>query len=322
MSKKSTTLPFIGMLILMFGLIRLVPVWLGWDMNDLMLAFGQQIAYLWAPGIAAGIIIIFMKKERLQEYGLIRKYMDKKWFWGAIALPYAWVIGTLGLIFLFGNLMGVPGFGEIIFGYEAAHPTIPLFHKIGSLFTLWIEQVGLFDTPPMIGTLLVMSIVFGVMFGSSVGILFTLGEELGWRGLMVMENRELGWAKSSFMIGSLSSLVQLPIIMSVSTDYPWTDISLFVGFNIALCFILIYMNDKANSILPSAAFKCVLSFASLGFLVFVVGGDERVGSLYGISGIAVLAFIIGIIYMADKAYVESYSEQHFATYPSDEESDA
>ena len=72
MSKKSTTLPFIGMLILMFGLIRLVPVWLGWDMNDLMLAFGQQIAYLWAPGIAAGIIILLMKKERLQEYGLIR----------------------------------------------------------------------------------------------------------------------------------------------------------------------------------------------------------------------------------------------------------
>ena len=34
------------------------------------------------------------------------------------------------------------------------------------------------------------------------------------------------------------------------------------------------------------------------------------------------AFIIGIIYMADKTYVESYSEQHFATYPSDEESDA
>lgn len=319
MKKKSTVLPFVGMLVLLFGLIRLVPIWLGWDMNDLMLAFGQQLAYLWAPGLVAGIIILFVKKERLQEYGLIRKYMDKKWFWAAVALPYLWVVGTLGLIFLFGNLMGIPGFGEIIFTNGSSLSDIPLFHKLGSLFTLWIEQVGVFDTPPMIGTMLIMSVVFGVMFGSSIGILFTLGEELGWRGLMVIENRQLGWAKSSMMIGALSSLVQLPIIMTVELDYPWTEISLFVLFNMALSFILIYINDKANSILPSAAFKCVLSFAGFGFLVFIVGGDERVGSLYGISGIAVLAFIIGLIYMVDKAYVRDYADMRFATYPTEEE---
>ena len=69
------------------------------------------------------------------------------------------------------------------------------------------------------GGLLFLSIGQVLMAGPTINAIVALGEELGWRGLLMHELKSLGFWRSSFAIGFFWGLWHLPMIVN-GYNYP------------------------------------------------------------------------------------------------------
>ncbi len=308
---------FIGLLLGLYGLITAVFSFISFgEGNELWEEISQMFAYLWAPGIAAAIVQMGIYKESMTDLGLIRKYMNQRWYWIAAILPYIAMGGTLLIVFLFGNLLDLPGFGEIIYTFsEVLQLEVPFTVLESYPLSDYTQELGVFDTPPEVLILFVVLLVMGLILGPNLYILFTLGEEIGWRGLMTVETRKLGYWESNIMVGGLWGLSFLPLIMLSGgglAEIPVEEILVLIGFCISTSFSMTYLNYKANSVGASAAFRGVLNFIIPASNFWVVGGSELIGSMTGLAGISFFLLLAYGISKYDPEFIENYTTCSFA----------
>ena len=85
---------------------------------------------------------------------------------------------------------------------------------------------------------------------------YGVGEEFGWRGLMLKETQKLGFFKANFYIGTIWELWHLPIILMGHnySDHPYIVIVMMCFMAIALAPIFAYVRLKIKSILGA----CIL----------------------------------------------------------------
>jgi membrane protease YdiL (CAAX protease family) len=98
------------------------------------------------------------------------------------------------------------------------------------------------------------SATFGVLLES----VLALGEELGWRGLLVPElARHLSFGKTAFLSGAAWVLYHVPAILFAgyhSTAPIWYSLVVFSGSFIAISFVLAWIRLRSASIWPAVVF--------------------------------------------------------------------
>lgn len=301
---------FIALVIGIYGVISIVVSFVDMEEAGLSGEITKILAYFWTPAIAAAIVQLGIFKEPMSNYGLIRKYMDRRWYWFGLSLPYLALGGTVLIVFIFGNLFKIPGFGEIVYSELSFNLLEKL--SLGYVFPL-SEYAYISEMPPEILFNFVFLLVMGFVIGPSLYLIVTLGEEIGWRGLMTVETQKLGYWESNLMVGGLWALSYLPLMMMSGggTDIPITFLLVNVGFCVSTTFVMSYLNFKSNSILASAAFRGVLSFTVVAFNFWIVGGDDLVGSMTGVAGILFFMIVAFLISRFDKEFVENYATHAF-----------
>ncbi|RMG22565.1 MAG: hypothetical protein D6730_16215, partial [Bacteroidetes bacterium] len=151
-----------------------------------------SVVLSWAPGISAIVVQKWLYQEPLSKLGLSRKHFGAKWILTSIFGPYAILVSVIALVFLLGNLLHLPGFGFVVFG--EGDPAFPaeLSHYLSNLMG-WNPGAMM---PPEFWILVVFVLAAGFFFGPTFGLVTSLGEELGWRGLMLEETKKLGFLGS------------------------------------------------------------------------------------------------------------------------------
>ena len=181
-----------------------------WALFCVPLAFkGNQTSYLtsmqisfalamWGPGIAAIVTTLFVDKQpfktlRLNSLGPKRFYL---WAW---VLPPVLTLATLGVTILIRS-------GEF-------DPTMTMMRDA-------LAQVPSTAGLPPVGTLVAIQLAFAVILAPFINVLFTLGEELGWRGFLLPKLMPLGQWKAILLSGAIWGFWHAPTTLLHGYNFP------------------------------------------------------------------------------------------------------
>lgn len=148
----------------------------------------------------------------------------------------------------------------------------------------------------------------GILIGPIINIIFTLGEELGWRGYLLQKlSKEYSVQKSIIISGIIWGIWHAPIIAmghNYGTGYvgaPWLGIFAMIVFCIVLGSYLSYLAIKTQSVIPcTIAHSAINAFAGIGICLYKGTPNPFIGpSPTGVIGGSI--FILVGIYCYVKA---------------------
>lgn len=270
----------------------------------------MSLFHLWAPGFAAIIVQKWVYQEPLSNYGMSRKGFGPKWIVTSVFGPYALVLIVLSIVFLFGNLLNVPGFGFVVFEAELATLSYQIAALIGSIFPNFTHIM----MPQEFWILIFILLIGGFLLGPTLGLITSFGEELGWRGLMLEETKSLGFLGSNLIIGLLWALCFIPQVLrtpEISGSELYLSVLAFLGYSVSFSFPLAYMARKSASLFGTAIFRGVFNIISPVTFFFIWGEDPIIGSINGLVGMLIFLSITFIIIRYDPEFVENYANMSY-----------
>jgi len=266
--------------------------------------------YMPAPFIAAYITQRAIHNESLLNFGLTIKGVS--WLWTLLYTPllfFVFFLGTFLAIYVLGNNFQIQQFGHLDFSNEHFFDFMRKAleeQKNEKLFPLdRLEQMPVSFAP----LVLIAGLFVAFIAGYSINLPFTLGEELGWRGLLQEETRHWGYWKSNLFIGSIWGLWHAPIIMLGHNypNYPIVGIGMMVLLCVSLSFTLSYIRYKTRTVFGPAAFHGMLNSSAGIAVMLIVAPNELVGSIAGIAGVIGALFILAYILIFDRKFITYYS---------------
>jgi membrane protease YdiL (CAAX protease family) len=137
---------------------------------------------------------------------------------------------------------------------------LPFFYALPVYLLVWATGVGGFDpsrwamqpgTSPVTGILLILSL------GAIKSLLFTTGEEIGWRGLLVPElAKTTSFRNTALISGLIWAAWHMPLILGADYRGQGTplvySILCFTAMAVALSFIMAWITIKSGSLWPAA----------------------------------------------------------------------
>ena len=267
------------------------------------------LIYMPAPAIAALLVQRFIRNEPLIDLGLTIKGVSWKWIFLYSPLTYlVFFLVSLIAIFVLGNQFHISPFGHLDFSNKHFFDYMrEALKQQGSQMSFPLEKL---EKMPLSFSPLILfaGIIMAFIAGYTINLPFTLGEELGWRGLMQKETRHWGFWKSNLFIGSIWGLWHGPIIMMGHNypHYPLIGIGMMVLLCVSLSFIQSYIRFKTKTVLGPAAFHGMINASSGITLLLIVSPNELFGSIAGIAGIAGALLVLIYILLFDWKFVSDF----------------
>jgi membrane protease YdiL (CAAX protease family) len=127
-------------------------------------------------------------------------------------------------------------------------------------------------------------------------MIFTFGEEFGWRGYLLPRLAPLGGIPAAIITGIIWGLWHAPLIVQDSYNYPghpWLGILMMVIFTTAFGIVLAWLRFRSGSVWPSTLAHAALN-AQAGFAaIFLSSADSLFRAPIGLLGlIPMIAFAI------------------------------
>ena len=132
-----------------------------------------------------------------------------------------------------------------------------------------------------VNIILIVQFAQAILIGPIINIIFTLGEEIGWRGYLLQKLcKQFSVKKSIIISGVIWGIWHAPVIAmghNYGTGYlgaPWAGIFAMIVFCIVLGSYFSYLTIKTKSVIPAGiAHSAVNAFA--GFGIFLCKGNAN-----------------------------------------------
>jgi uncharacterized protein len=145
--------------------------------------------------------------------------------------------------------------------------------------------------------ILIQALVAGISINAVAGF----GEELGWRGFLVREFKELKFWDAALRIGFIWGLWHAPIILMGHNypDHPVLGVGMMIVWCMLLSPLILFVRLKTHSVIGAAIMHGTIN-ASAGIpLMFIAGGNDLVAGMTGFTGMITLALVILITVVYD-----------------------
>jgi membrane protease YdiL (CAAX protease family) len=244
---------------------------------------------MWGPGIAALVATLVVAKQpfsalRLNMLGPKRYYL------------WAWFLPPV-LIILSGLLTVLIRTGQLDTEF--------------TLMQQMIEQSGT-QLPISTGTLVLIQTIQALLLGPLINVIFTMGEELGWRGFLLPQLLPLGQWKALLISGVIWGVWHAPAIAQGHNypDHPILGILLMTVFCVLLGIIIGWMYLKARSPWVAAlAHGSINAWAGLPYLFLMPGLDTALGgTLTSVPGFIAMGLFIGWLVLTKRLQVQVEAE--------------
>lgn len=222
--------------------------------------------YMWIPGIFA---LIFAKKEGIQLKIL---QPPTRFALAALLIPVALALLGALLNFFFAS-----------FSLESVASVLA------------IKKLNFFKSEALNLSMFVLYMMFFSMIAAvTLNFLFSLGEELLWRGYLFEKLKCLGFYKASGIIGFLWGLWHAPIILLFGHNYPEfriIGILMMIGFCILASPIFTYLRLKDNSLMAPTILHGMLNAFTPLALAFFPKGKQILLAPVGFAGLIALGIV-------------------------------
>lgn len=237
----------------------LAPLALG-DMD----ATTKQLAYqglwalgMWGPGLAAIFVTLFVARKPFSSLRLNTLGPKRYYVWAWLLPPVLTIIGGLFTL-AFGIAKLDLNFTMIRTAMEAA--------------------VGGDEVPVM--AIVLSQVLLGLTLGPVFNMLFTMGEELGWRGYLLPQLLPLGQWKAVLLSGIIWGVWHAPVIVQGHNypGYPILGVFMMIVFCVLLGTIIswMYINTKSPWV-AALAHGSINAIAGLPILFLEPGFDMALG---------------------------------------------
>jgi len=144
----------------------------------------------------------------------------------------------------------------------------------------------------------------GLVAGITINAIAGFGEELGWRGFLQKELGNMGFWKSSIVIGLVWGLWHAPIILQGHNypEHPQAGVLMMIVFTLLLSPIFSYVRLQAKSVIAAAIIHGSLN-ATIGLPLMVIkGGNDLTVGATGLAGFIALALANVGIFIYDRYF--------------------
>jgi membrane protease YdiL (CAAX protease family) len=242
--------------------------------------------YMFFPLITA-LVLQAIDKEKFNHTGLVNFKVSWPWL-------VAWLLPVVM------SLVCIPVNGWL--------PSIELQYNSEQLINqyqvpedqqdLIREQLGNFPS-----YLLVISTIFsGLIAGITINAIAAFGEEYGWRNYLVGTLREVKFWKAALFIGIVWGIWHFPLIL-MGHNYPnepYWGVLLMVVMCVLLGVIELYFVLKSKSMVVATIMHGTFNAVSGLAIYFVLGGNDFLNGMTGLSGFIVMVLTIICIWIYDK----------------------
>jgi uncharacterized protein len=225
---------------------------------------GLVFVLMWVPGLASIITRLALREG-----------------FGDVSLRFGGRVGAkaLGLVVLYPLVVGALAYGAAwTFGLATWVPPGPEKVAIDSAFARFLVRL-----------------VVGGGLGTLIGLVFALGEELGWRGFMLTRLIDAGVPRPVLVSGVIWGLWHVPLIATgqyASGPYPALSVAVFIVDIVAASYLYAYVRLKTGSV-----WSAVLAHATWNAVIQGVfdRSTENPGIWVGESGILVAIVDVAVV---------------------------
>ena len=220
---------------------------------------------------------------------------------GAIyVMPLMWMPGLAGLITTFVYQRNIRGMGWSLGKpkYYLIAYLLPILYAGIAYGVVWLSGLGGVDFSQLGTGGLLKVLTIGVLTALATAV----GEEIGWRGLMVPQlARENSFVRTALITGAIWGLWHVPLIIGggYSSDAPtWFAITGFMLVVIGMSFAFAWIRLVSGSIWTAALMHAVHnSFiqSALDKITVNTGATEYFTTEFGVA-LAVMGILIAVIF--------------------------
>jgi len=228
------------------------------------------VGYMWAPAIAAFVTQRWSEAPIRTGCGLVRGRLR----WSALA----WLtpVGLLGVTI---------GIGTLLPGVTITTDYAAFLRGLGFPDAQIEASLAALEAIPV--PVPVFFVLQGLVAGLTINALAALGEELGWRGLLLRELSPLGFWRVSLLTGLVWGIWHAPLIVQGHNfpDAPYVGIVVMTVWTITVTPVFTYLAVRARSVLaPTLLHGSFNAVASLS-LVYLTGAGALLVGPVGVAGI-------------------------------------
>ena len=257
-------------LLVTFGLtwaVWAVVYLLGGAENLPLLTVGSLVA-MWCPGIAAIICSRYITPMSKRDLGLQRGYLER--YVSIYFFVFLFLIAAMGL--------------SVGLGFQEVNATLePLSSEIAD------QQYPFNDPILAVFISIISSFTLAALFNS----MFTLGEELGWRGYLLAKLAPIGLGRASILIGIIWGVWHAPaIFMGLNyPGHPFLGVLMMIWFTIGWSVILTWLREVTQSVLSAAFGHGLINAVASLPLLLLLDTDSLIRAPLGITGLVPLSLL-------------------------------
>jgi membrane protease YdiL (CAAX protease family) len=260
--------------------------------------FQWTLAFLYMPLPFVAALIVEKRAGRGYLLGVEKRTIRRNI--GRVALisfatAVAIDLANLGVTWLLGNVLGVPGVGKLV--ATQAEVLLAITQSMPAAAT----QANLANTPPVL-LLYVLGPLVGIVAGFTINGLFAFGEEYGWRGVLMDELKPLGGVKANLLTGVMWGLWHAPVIVlgfNYGAQRGWGILMMCVTMT-PLSFILWRAREYSRSIVAPAIIHGAFNGFAGFFLFLTIGRSTLVAVPVGLAGALALTVVAVVMWRVVK----------------------
>jgi uncharacterized protein len=271
---------FLGITFLLSWPLFLAPfLFIGMEpANKQLMTKGLWAVAMWGPGLAAIITTMVIAKKPLKSLRLNTLGPKRYYLWAWLLPIVLTIIGGV-LTFLF-------GIADLDLNFTMIRESMA---SAASGNSIPVEVI------------VVIQILFACTLAPLINVLFTLGEELGWRGFLLPHLLPLGQWKAIIISGIIWGVWHAPVIVQGFNypGYPILGIFMMIVFCVLLgtIFSWLYLNTKSPWS-AALAHGSVNAVAGLPILFFKPGFNMAFGGTIAtpVAWLGMAAFILWLVW--------------------------
>ena len=177
-------------------------------------------------------------------------------------------------------------------------------HLLGAVLTKTLASQGQslpsgFTADRLAQISLISQTVLAFTLAIPINMIFTFGEEFGWRGYLLPKLAPLGGTPAAIITGVIWGLWHAPLIILNGYNYPghpWLGVGMMVLFTVVLGMIFAWLRFRSGSVWPSTLAHAAYN-AQAGFgAVLLSHTDSLLSAPIGIIGL--IPMIVSAIWLA------------------------
>jgi membrane protease YdiL (CAAX protease family) len=244
--------------------------------------------YMFVPMISVIIVKKLIFKEKLRS-DLQISFKINTWFFAAWLIMPLITFGALGISLLFPGVAYNPemtGLAERFASMTSPEQVEQMKTQIAALpvSPVWLILAG------------------GLFAGITINGLAAFGEELGWRGFLLYQFRNMSFAKASILIGAIWGIWHAPLILMGHNypQHPYFGVFMMVVLCIIITPIVMYFTIKAKSVIAAAILHGTMNATATISIIPVTGGNDLLVGMTGVAGMIAMLLVIAGIWFYDQ----------------------